>query len=84
MCLGAPKQELWINKNYDRLNVGIFIGAGGSIDVLAGKSKRAPDIFIKLNCEWFYRLLKEPKRIGRMAKIPVFLLKVLLKEGLKK
>lgn len=84
VCLGAPKQELWISENIDILNAGIVIGAGGSIDVLSGQTKRAPDIFIKLNCEWLYRLLKEPQRIGRMAKIPVFLLKVVLKRGLKK
>ena len=80
VCLGAPKQEKWIAENMDNLNAGIFIGAGGSIDVLSGQTKRAPKIFIKLNCEWLYRLLKEPKRIGRMAKIPVFLLKVLFRK----
>ncbi len=83
VCLGAPKQEMWINKNKSVLNAGIFIGAGGSIDVLAGKTKRAPELFIKLNLEWLYRLIKEPKRVGRMAKIPVFLLKVLFKRRLK-
>jgi len=81
VCLGAPKQEKWIAKNFHNLDVGIFIGAGGSIDVLSGQTKRAPEIFIKLNCEWLYRLLKEPKRIGRMARIPVFLLKVLFRKG---
>ncbi len=81
VCLGAPKQEMWISKNIDNLNAGILIGAGGSIDVLSGQTKRAPEMFIKLNCEWLYRLLKEPKRIGRMAKIPVFLLKVLFRKG---
>ena len=81
VCLGAPKQEMWISKNMDNLNAGIFIGAGGSIDVLSGQTKRAPEVFIKLNCEWLYRLLKEPKRIGRMAKIPLFLLKVLFRRG---
>lgn len=81
VCLGAPKQEMWISRNIADLNAGILIGAGGSIDVLSGQTKRAPGFFIKLNCEWLYRLLKEPKRIGRMAKIPVFLLKVLFKRG---
>ena len=80
VCLGAPKQEIWISDNFENLNAGILIGAGGSIDVLSGQTKRAPKIFIKLNCEWLYRLLKEPKRIGRMAKIPVFLLKVLFRK----
>lgn len=81
VCLGAPKQEIWISKNMNNLNAGIMIGAGGSIDVLSGQTKRAPEIFIKLNCEWLYRLIKEPKRFGRMAKIPVFLLKVFFRKG---
>ena len=81
VCLGAPKQELWINKNKDVLNAGILVGAGGSIDVLAGNVKRAPDIFIKLGLEWFYRLLKEPKRIGRMMKLPLFIISVIVKRG---
>ncbi len=81
VCLGAPKQEKWIFKNKDILNAKILVGAGGTLDVLAGNVKRAPDIFIKLGMEWFYRLVKEPKRIGRMAKLPLFLLDVIVKKG---
>lgn len=77
VCLGAPKQEKWIYKNADRLGAKVMIGAGGSIDVLAGTAKRAPDIFIKCGLEWLYRLLKQPSRIGRMIKLPLFLVKVL-------
>ena len=55
-----------------------MIGAGGSIDVIAGNVKRAPDIFIKLGLEWFYRLVSDPKRIGRMVKLPVFMIKVMI------
>ena len=76
VCLGAPKQENWIYKNRDNLNVSLCIGAGGSIDVFAGTAKRAPDIFVKLNLEWFYRLLKQPSRLPRMMKLPRFLLKI--------
>ncbi len=81
VCLGAPKQEFWINTNKEKLNCGIMIGAGGSIDVLAGTVKRAPQIFIKFGIEWLYRLIKEPKRIGRMMKLPVFILSVIFKRG---
>ena len=84
VCLGAKKQEKWIFDNMDKLNAKILIGAGGSIDVLSGKTKRAPDIFIKLGLEWFYRLIKEPKRIGRMMQLPLFLIEVILKRGKKK
>lgn len=81
VCLGAPKQEKWIYKNKKILNAGIIVGAGGTLDVLAGNVKRAPDIFIKFGLEWFYRLIKEPKRLGRMMKLPVFLVDVLIKKG---
>ncbi|WP_308534065.1 WecB/TagA/CpsF family glycosyltransferase [uncultured Peptoniphilus sp.] len=75
--LGFPKQEIWIDKNYDRLKGKIIIGNGGVLDILAGAAKRAPEIFIKLNLEWFYRLITDPKRIKRQLAIPKFLLAVL-------
>lgn len=81
VCLGAPKQEKWIYANKDILNAKILVGAGGSIDVLSGNTKRAPKFFIKLGLEWFYRLLCEPKRIGRMMQLPLFLLEVIFKRG---
>ena len=75
VCLGAPMQENWISANKERLpNVRLMAGLGGSLDVWAGNVKRAPRIFIKLNLEWLYRLLKEPRRIGRMMKLPKYIL----------
>lgn len=76
VCLGAPKQEKWIYENKSKLNVKVCIGAGGSLDVLAGNVKRAPKVFIKLNLEWFYRLCKQPSRIGRFMSLPKFMLTV--------
>ena len=73
VCLGAPAQEKWIYSNRGSLtSVKLMMGLGGSLDGYAGTVKRAPKIFIKLGLEWFYRLLKEPKRIGRMMKLPKF------------
>ncbi len=73
VCLGVPVQEKWIMANREKLkNVGLIMGLGGSLDSYAGTVKRAPKIFIKLGLEWFYRLIKEPKRIGRMMKLPKF------------
>lgn len=74
VCLGVPKQEKWICANRARLNPKIIIGLGGSLDVFAGTVKRAPKFFVKCNLEWFYRLIKQPKRIGRMMSIPKFLI----------
>ncbi|MDK2865985.1 MAG: N-acetylglucosaminyldiphosphoundecaprenol N-acetyl-beta-D-mannosaminyltransferase [Clostridiales bacterium] len=76
-ALGAPKQEKWIYKYRKLLNVKVAMGVGGSIDVWAGTAKRAPKIFQKMGLEWFYRLLKEPTRIGRMMLLPKFLIKVI-------
>jgi len=77
VCLGAPKQEKWMQANAHRLDVGIMVGAGGSLDVFAGVVERAPEAWQKMGLEWLYRLLKEPKRIGRMMKLPKFLFAVI-------
>lgn len=71
--LGFPKQEIWINEHYKQLKTKVLIGNGGVLDVLAGEAKRAPDIFIRLNLEWFYRLMKNPSRLKRQMAIPKFL-----------
>lgn len=78
VCMGAPKQEEWIDTHIDRLNIKLAIGAGGSVDVMAGTASRAPEFFIKHNLEWFYRLIKQPSRIGRMMRLPKFMWVVLL------
>ncbi len=77
VCLGAPKQEKWIYKNRDRLNVRLALGVGGTLDVLSGEAKRAPEIFLKLNLEWFYRIASNPSRWGRFLALPKFMLRVL-------
>ncbi len=73
VCLGFPKQEKWIAANGTAAGARLYIGLGGSLDVFAGKVERAPERFQKLGLEWLYRLMKEPSRIGRMAKLPLFL-----------
>lgn len=65
VALGIPKQEKFINRYYNQFSKGIFMGVGGSLDVLSGNKKRAPKLFRKLNIEWLYRIMKEPKRIRR-------------------
>ena len=74
VCLGAPKQELWMVKNGPATGAHLTVGLGGSLDVFAGVVERAPEAFQKLGLEWLHRLIKEPKRIGRMAKLPLVLL----------
>jgi len=77
VCLGSPKQELWMAENLQRLSVNLCIGLGGSLDVFAGVAKRAPKAFRVLGLEWFYRLIKQPSRIKRMIKLPLFMLAVI-------
>ena len=77
VCLGAPAQERWIYDNRDALTaagVRIAMGLGGALDVYAGNVKRAPKLFLALGLEWLYRLLREPKRLGRMMALPRFYL----------
>ena len=65
VALGVPLQEKLIYKYLDKFKKGIFVGVGGSFDVISGQKKRAPKIFIKLNLEWLYRIACEPKRLKR-------------------
>ena len=75
-ALGAPKQEYWLRDHAKQLRPLIRIGLGGSFDVLAGKTTRAPHWMQKASLEWLYRLYKEPSRIGRMMALPRFVLAV--------
>ncbi len=81
VALGIPYQEELIYKHLSKFKKGIFVGVGGSFDVLSGTKKRAPKIFQKLNLEWLYRIVKEPKRIKRFWDNNVkFLLKICFKK----
>lgn len=77
VCLGAPKQELWMAKNGPRTGAKLAVGLGGCLDVFAGNVQRAPEAWQKAGMEWLYRLIKEPSRIGRMAKLPLILVDAL-------
>ena len=77
IALGSPKQEKWMQLYLPKLNVKVCQSIGGTLDTIAGNVKRAPVLFQRLGLEWFYRLVKEPKRIRRQIVLPVFALKVL-------
>jgi N-acetylglucosaminyldiphosphoundecaprenol N-acetyl-beta-D-mannosaminyltransferase len=76
VCLGSPKQELWIRDYIARYpeQTSLLIGLGGAIDAFAGVVRRAPEAWRRRNLEWLYRLLKQPARIKRMSALPKFLL----------
>lgn len=71
--MGFPLQEKFLDSNLKNLKVGAAVTVGGSFDVLAGEVKRAPLWMQKLGLEWFYRLLQEPSRFGRMLSLPKFI-----------
>lgn len=78
VCLGFPKQEIWIDTHKKELGAKVCMGIGGSLDVFAGTVKRAPEGFQKLGLEWLYRLIKQPSRFVRMLALPKFGFTVLL------
>lgn len=75
VCLGAPKQEKWMARWGRHTGARLAIGLGGVLDVFAGNVERAPESWQKLGLEWAYRLKKEPQRAGRMARLPLVLVK---------
>ena len=83
VCLGAPKQEKWMAANGAATGASLLCGLGGSLDVFAGVVARAPRFWSDHGLEWFYRLCKEPRRIGRMMKLPLFLVHVRQERGRK-
>jgi len=75
--MGVPLQEKFLDNNLKKLKVGAAVTVGGSFDVLAGEVNRAPLWVQKAALEWFYRLLQEPSRFGRMLSLPKFIFLVL-------
>jgi N-acetylglucosaminyldiphosphoundecaprenol N-acetyl-beta-D-mannosaminyltransferase len=84
VALGSPRQEIWMYENRAKVDTGVMLGLGGGLDVFAGVVKRAPKVFIRLNLEWFYRLIRQPYRFGRMLKLPKYLLRAVMTRLFKK
>ena len=67
VCLGSPRQEIWVYENKRMLSgVGAIMCLGGALDVWAGCIKRAPALFIKMRLEWLWRMICEPKRMKNL------------------
>ena len=81
VCLGAPKQEQWMAEYGPQSGASLMLGLGGALDVFSGDVQRAPEAWQKFGLEWCYRLLHQPSRIGRMAKLPLFLLTAMKARG---
>lgn len=65
VAFSSPKKEYWVNKYLNQLNVPFVMGVGGSFDVVAGVTKRAPEFWQKIGMEWFYRFIQEPRRLWK-------------------
>ena len=72
VAYGSPAQELWIARNLDALPGVVAIGVGGALDMIAGRTPRAPRWMRAGGLEWLYRLAREPARWRRMRELPVF------------
>jgi N-acetylglucosaminyldiphosphoundecaprenol N-acetyl-beta-D-mannosaminyltransferase len=84
VALGSPAQEFLIAKYRHLFKNTVMVGVGGSFDIFAGKLSRAPRLFIKLKLEWLFRILQEPKRIGRFLSNLKNFLTLILKSSLHK
>jgi len=76
VCLGSPKQELFIHRNMSTCNA-LMLGLGGTVDVFAGTAQRAPSFFVRNHLEWLYRGATDLRRVRRLLKIPAFLFDIL-------
>jgi N-acetylglucosaminyldiphosphoundecaprenol N-acetyl-beta-D-mannosaminyltransferase len=79
VAMGIPRQEKWIRSRMSRLGVPVSMGVGGTFDVFAGRVSRAPAWMQRHSLEWLYRLWKNPRKIGKVATLPRFVLLVLLR-----
>lgn len=84
VAYGSPAQEKWIHRNLAKFEtVKAAIGVGGAIDFAAGRAKRAPKIFRTLGLEWFWRVLREPRRIKRIWNATYVFIRLIFKLKMK-
>ncbi len=81
IAYGAPRQEFWYDRNRERVGAPVAIGVGGAFDYLSGRVSRAPGWMRSAGIEWLYRLVRQPRRVGRMAALPWYALAVIRAGG---
>ncbi|MBW9235090.1 WecB/TagA/CpsF family glycosyltransferase [Leptospira santarosai] len=72
VAMGAPKQEIWIANNLHQFEKGIFIGVGGSFDVLSGEQKRSPQYLQNIHLEWLFRIMNRPHKLKKFRTLAMF------------
>lgn len=65
VAFSSPKKEYWVNKYLNEIGIPFVMGVGGSFDIVAGVTERAPKWFQEHGLEWFYRFIQEPKRMWK-------------------
>jgi N-acetylglucosaminyldiphosphoundecaprenol N-acetyl-beta-D-mannosaminyltransferase len=85
ISLGAPKQEIFISKLYPYIDSGILVAIGAAFNLFLGDNhnRRAPKLLRSMHLEWLYRVLLEPKRVGKRALNYFLLLPQLVFEEIK-
>ncbi len=83
VCLGTPRQEFLIDRLSPLSPTTLCIGLGGSFDVLSGRVKRAPAAVRKMGCEWLFRMIYQPKRLGKVPKLCRFARMVIKEEKIE-
>lgn len=83
VALGSPLADKWIYRHKSELNAKVVFGVGGTLDTIAGKVKRTPEIWKRFNLEWLYRRITQPSRKERQKKLKVFAYRVLI-EAIRK
>jgi N-acetylglucosaminyldiphosphoundecaprenol N-acetyl-beta-D-mannosaminyltransferase len=76
-ALGSPRQELFAARLVERIPGVFVVGCGGALDVLAGRTQRAPRFMVDHGLEWLYRLTKEPYRWRRQRVLPLYLARLM-------
>lgn len=73
VCLGSPRQEIFIAEHLEKTGARLSIGLGGTLDVWSGKVRRAPRFFRKMGLEWLWRMVCEPRRLAGVPHMVAFL-----------
>ncbi len=79
VAYGMKRQEIWIGKNLEKMEVGMVMGVGRSFDYYSGSLKRAPKVCRRMGMEWLYSLVKEPQRLKRQVVLPKFVWRIICK-----
>jgi len=81
VAFGHKKQERWLVENMDKMQFGVAMGVGGTLDYLSGRVKRAPEWLRGVGLEWLFRLMVEPRRWRRIVKAVLIFPWMVIKES---